>query len=77
MADLLLRRAGRVLTWAEPPYEDAAVLIQEGKVAAVVAEAALGELVLGDVPEYDAAGRAVIPGFVDAHTHLVFAGDRA
>lgn len=25
----------------------------------------------------DAAGRAVLPGFVDAHTHLVFAGDRA
>ncbi len=25
----------------------------------------------------DAAGRAVIPGFVDSHTHLVFAGDRA
>jgi imidazolonepropionase len=23
------------------------------------------------------AGRAVVPGFVDAHTHLVFAGDRA
>ena len=23
------------------------------------------------------AGRAVIPGFVDSHTHLVFAGDRA
>ena len=25
----------------------------------------------------DAAGRAVIPGFVDSHSHLVFAGDRA
>lgn len=25
----------------------------------------------------DARGRAVIPGFVDSHTHLVFAGDRA
>ena len=24
----------------------------------------------------DAAGRCVIPGFVDCHTHLVFAGDR-
>ena len=25
----------------------------------------------------DAQGRAVVPGFVDSHTHLVFAGDRA
>jgi imidazolonepropionase len=31
---------------------------------------------LGSGPELDAAGRAVVPGFVDAHTHLVFAGDR-
>ena len=26
---------------------------------------------------YDAAGRCVLPGFVDSHTHLVFAGDRS
>ena len=26
---------------------------------------------------YDVGGRAVIPGFVDSHSHLVFAGDRA
>jgi imidazolonepropionase len=25
---------------------------------------------------YDVGGRAVIPGFVDSHSHLVFAGDR-
>lgn len=25
---------------------------------------------------YDAGGRAVVPGFVDSHAHLVFAGDR-
>jgi imidazolonepropionase len=27
--------------------------------------------------QLDVAGRAVIPGFVDSHAHLVFAGDRA
>ena len=30
-----------------------------------------------DARPVDAGGRAVIPGFVDSHTHLVFAGDRA
>jgi imidazolonepropionase-like amidohydrolase len=30
----------------------------------------------GDVEEVDAAGAAVIPGFVDAHTHLVWPTDR-
>lgn len=28
-------------------------------------------------PRVDVEGRAVMPGFVDAHTHLVFAGDRS
>jgi len=36
---------------------------------------------VADVPAadsgFDAGGRAVIPGFVDSHTHLVFAGDRS
>ncbi|MGK3950879.1 imidazolonepropionase [Microbacterium sp. I2] len=31
----------------------------------------------GGVEVVDAGGRAVIPGFVDSHTHLVFGGDRA
>ncbi len=26
---------------------------------------------------YDAGGRAVLPGFVDSHSHLIFAGDRS
>ena len=31
---------------------------------------------VGDGEIVDARGRVVMPGFVDAHTHLVFAGDR-
>ena len=31
-----------------------------------------------DADDYlDARGRAVVPGFVDSHTHLVFAGERS
>jgi imidazolonepropionase len=30
-----------------------------------------------DEPSLDARGRVVLPGFVDPHTHLVWAGDRA
>ncbi|MCX5013586.1 imidazolonepropionase [Streptomyces sp. NBC_00555] len=51
---------------------DAAVVIDGDKVAWVGSAA--------DAPPadtaFDATGRAVIPGFVDSHSHLVFAGDR-
>ncbi len=51
---------------------DAAILVEEGRVAAVhdAGRVAADE-------RLDAAGRCVIPGFVDSHTHLVFAGDRS
>lgn len=29
------------------------------------------------LPRYDCGGRAILPGFVDSHTHIVFAGSRA
>jgi imidazolonepropionase len=50
---------------------DAALIVEEGQVVAV-------ERAGADADErFDAAGRCVIPGFVDSHTHLIFAGDRA
>lgn len=52
---------------------DAAVVLEGGRIAWVGAAS--------DAPAADdvvhAGGRAVIPGFVDSHSHLVFAGDRA
>ena len=55
--------------------EDAAIAIVDGKVAAVGPR----DQVLSahaDLPVYDAAGRAAIPGLVDCHTHAAFGGDR-
>jgi imidazolonepropionase len=53
---------------------DAAVVIEDGVVAEV--RGGGGPHASADRP-IDADGRCVIPGFVDSHTHLVFAGDRA
>lgn len=51
---------------------DAAVVVQDGLVA-WVGEASLAPSADRRV---DVGGRAVLPGFVDSHAHLVFAGDR-
>lgn len=52
---------------------DAAVLIEDGRIAWV--GQATDAPSAGDI--VDADGRAVIPGFVDSHSHIVFGGDRA
>jgi imidazolonepropionase len=55
---------------------DASVLIVDGLIAAIGHAGAPG--LIGDADQVlDADGRCVLPGFVDSHTHLVFAGDRA
>jgi imidazolonepropionase len=56
--------------------EDAAVAIRQGKVAWVGAERDLPSR-YRQLPEIACEGRAVLPGFVDPHTHLVFAGERS
>jgi imidazolonepropionase len=82
MADLLVRGASQVLTMDGPGPADlglverGAVLVRNGRVEWVGNEADLPSD-LGDLPELDAGGGCVLPGFVDAHTHLAFAGDRA
>ncbi|MFH5800170.1 imidazolonepropionase [Haladaptatus sp. CMAA 1911] len=60
-------------------YEDAAIAMVDGDVARV---GATGPVTREFPPEnathaVDASGKAVIPGFVDPHTHALFAGDRS
>jgi imidazolonepropionase len=80
---LLVRGASQVVTCSGPGpdgiavLEGGAVFIRDGKVDWVGPESSVCVAVTGDVPEFDAGGRCVLPGFVDAHTHLAFAGDRA
>lgn len=51
--------------------EDACVVIIDGVVSHVGPKGAAAD------EHIDAEGACVLPGFVDSHTHLVFAGDRA
>ena len=52
---------------------DAALVVEDGRVAWV--GVARGASAADE--RVDVGGRAVVPGFVDSHTHLVFAGERS
>jgi imidazolonepropionase len=49
---------------------DAALVLEDDRVLAIERAGAAAD------ERLDAGGRCVIPGFVDSHTHLVFAGER-
>jgi imidazolonepropionase len=63
--------------------QDGAVVVKEGQIAAVgttneiFTEIERAKLDLSAFDTIDAANKAVLPGFVDSHTHFVFAGYRA
>ncbi|MFP4349538.1 MAG: imidazolonepropionase [Thermodesulfobacteriota bacterium] len=58
--------------------EDGAVVIENGAVTAVgKTDGILKENDLSRYEVLDASGRAVLPGFIDPHTHFVFGGYRA
>lgn len=79
MASTLITHIGELVT-NDPRADDLLGVIEQ---AAIVIEGAHVAWVgrAADAPPademVDAGGRAVIPGFVDSHSHLVFAGDRA
>jgi len=56
---------------------DAALLIEGGRIIQAGTYAEMHAQIPSVAEIVDAAGRCVTPGFVDAHTHLVFVGNRA
>jgi len=84
---MLIHHISQLLTLAGGPQRgadlgrlgliaDGAVLVRDGQIAAVGATADL-LATYPDEPRLDAGGNVVLPGFVDPHTHLVWAGNRA
>jgi len=89
LTNLLVVNTSQLVTLAGPPRPrvgaelrdiglivQGAMLIMNGRIAGVGTRAEI-EPSTKDAELVDAGGRLVTPGFVDAHTHLVFAGNRA
>lgn len=82
MSDLLVTGIGELVTNApDAPrplglVSDAAIVVRDGRIAWIGRERGLPDE-HRDLRTLHVEGRAVLPGFVDAHTHLVFAGDRS
>lgn len=90
IADVLIHNADLVATCAGPgpragagqndisPIEQASVAGHEGRIVFVGSAEHCDRAVTltPDARAIDARGGTVVPGFVDAHTHLVFGGDR-
>lgn len=62
------------------PYgsiEDAVLAVKDGLIAFVGRRSDLPAFDSLTTPIYDAKGQWILPGFIDCHTHLVYAGSRA
>jgi len=90
MPELALLNCRQLVTLAGPAWprsgaemrelaivEDGALLARDGRIAATGPRDAIEPLFSGGTQVVDAGGRIALPGFVDAHTHPVFAGTRA
>jgi imidazolonepropionase len=88
--DLLVLGASQLVTLAGPArprvgaemrelaiIPDGAMLVRSGRIVAVGPRPEVEPLAGSNADVVDAGGRVVAPGFVDAHTHLIFGGNRA
>ena len=88
--DLAVVNCRQLVTLAGPPrprtglemrdlavIPDGAMLIRDGRIQTVGQRAEIERHITAATQIVDAGGRIVLPGFVDAHTHPVFAGTRA
>jgi imidazolonepropionase len=84
---MLIHSAGQLLTIPGPFQRGAdlgrleiipngAVLIEDHTILAVGPSPEM-RAIYADEEMFDASGRVVMPGFVDPHTHVIWAGDRA
>src|SRR6266850_972185 len=89
MSELIIENISQLVTLAGPArprtgaemrnlsiFDDAAVLVRDGVIEAVGAASAVVPQAGADAARIDAGHSVVMPGFVDAHTHPVFAGTR-
>jgi imidazolonepropionase len=80
MSELAVVNCSQLVTVHGPHLgiiEDGAMLVRNGRIERTGTRAEIEPLIEPAHEIVDAGGRVVMPGFVDAHTHLVFAGHRA
>ncbi len=87
MSSLLIKNASQIVT-PKPgelrgeaikqltEYSDTSIFIQDDIIQTIAPVDELLPLITSDCQIIDADGKAVLPGFVDSHTHLVFGGHR-
>ena len=89
MSSLAVLHASQLITLGGPPrarsgkelgdlgiISDGGLLAADGRITHVGRTREIEKLCQRNTEDVDARGCAVLPGFVDAHTHLVFAGNR-